>query len=34
MNDNLVPEPRHTVFDSVQKALGDEQDVYKRQVLC
>ncbi|MGK4255178.1 metal-sulfur cluster assembly factor [Bifidobacterium pullorum] len=25
MNDNLVPEPRHTVFDSVQKALGDEQ---------
>src|SRR5690625_2132684 len=25
MNDNLVPEPRHTVLDSVQKALGDEQ---------
>ena len=25
MNDNLVPEPRNTVFDSVQKALGDEQ---------
>lgn len=25
MSDNLVPEPRNTVFDSVQKALGDEQ---------
>lgn len=25
MNDNLVPEPRSTVFESVEKALGDEE---------